>query len=185
MKFKVGDTVRIKNSLIVGQKYNDYVFNKDMEKYKWLTSTIKHVYTSSYTIDIDNGRFSWTEDMLKPYKDYRELLQTGVFGEMSNGKIFVVVNDLLVYNTGGYDRINNLDESLYFSNNVHVVKAVKDCESFDIYKEYYRGDEGGNNVIYYNNILEITETSLRYAFTIDELKELYETKTGRKVVIKE
>ena len=184
MQFKKGDVVRIKNNLIVGQEYNDYVFNKDMEQYKGLTSTIKHVYTSCYTINIDNGDFSWTEDMLEPCKDYRELLQTGVFGEMSDGRIFVVVNDLLVYNTGGYDCISGLDEALYFDRYVYVVKVVKDCNCFDMYIDYYINGKSKEGIIYYNGPLEMSEKSLRYAFTIDELKELYEMKIGREIIIK-
>ena len=184
MQFKEGDVVRIKNDLIVGQNYNNYIFIEDMEKYKGKISTIKHVCTPYYTINVDNGRFSWTEDMLEPCKDYRELLQTGVFGEVSSGKIFVVVNDLLVYNTGGYGHISDLDESLYFDKNVYVVRAVKNCYSFNMYISNYVNNESKEGVIYYNGVLEMSEKSLRYAFTIDELKELYEMKIDRKIVIK-
>ena len=184
MQFKKGDVVRIKNDLIVGQNYNNYRFIEGMEKYKGAISTIKHVCTLYYIINIDNGRFSWTEDMLEPYKDYRELLQTGVFGEMSDGRIFVVVNDLLIYNTGGYDCIGNLNESLYFDSNVYIVKAVKNCYSFDIYIHNYINGKFKEDIIYYNGPLEMSEKSLRYAFTIDELKELYEMKIGREIVIK-
>lgn len=184
MQFKKGDVVRIKNNLIVGQNYNNYIFVENMEKYKGKICTIKHVCTPYYTINIDNGRFSWTEDMLEPCKDYRELLQTGVFGEVSSGKIFVVVNDLLVYNTGSYGRISDLDEALYFDKDVYVVKVVKDCNCFDMYIDYYINGKSKEGVIYYNGPLEMSEKSLRYAFTIDELKELYEMKIGREIIIK-
>lgn len=42
----------------------------------------------------------------------RRDLKTGMFGKMSNGKLFVIVNDLIVYQDGGFDYIKELDKNL-------------------------------------------------------------------------
>ena len=177
MKFKVGDTVRIKNNLIVGQEYNDYVFDKDMEQYKGLTSTIKHVCTPYYRIDIDNGRFGWTEDMLEPCKDYRELLQTGVFGEISNGEVFVVIGNKLVYQNGEFDYINLLNDKLQFKmSNRFIYRLVEGCDSFSQYKKNY------SKPIFVKKAF--TKKELRNYFDIETLKKLYKEETGIEIEIK-
>ena len=42
-------------------------------------------------------------------------LKTGMFGLMSNGNMFVIVGDLIVYQNGGYDEIECMKENLSFS----------------------------------------------------------------------
>lgn len=43
-------------------------------------------------------------------------LKTGMFGVMSDGSRFVIVDDKLVYNFGGHDFISELNDDLSFSN---------------------------------------------------------------------
>lgn len=42
-------------------------------------------------------------------------IKTGMFGKMSDGDLFVVVNDLIVYkDDGGYDEVSCMDDDLRF-----------------------------------------------------------------------
>lgn len=65
--YKVGDKVKIREDLEVFKKYNELFFVKEMEEYKGKIATITRVspIQRSYDIDIDDGDWSWTDDMLK------------------------------------------------------------------------------------------------------------------------
>ena len=70
MKFKVGDRVIIKKSIEEVDR-NKYISVIDpMLKYRGTEAIIKKItrelYSmTSYTLDIDNGRFAWHEDWLE------------------------------------------------------------------------------------------------------------------------
>ena len=56
-------------------------------------------------------------------------LKTGMFGVMSNGKRFVIVNDLIVYQDGGFDCVKELDKDLRFL--CYRIDKLFDVKSFD------------------------------------------------------
>lgn len=70
MKFKEGDKVRIKNTLVVDEDY--YMegsevwdtFTKDMKEYLGMEAVIVDA-SNEYELDIDNAEWSWTDDMLE------------------------------------------------------------------------------------------------------------------------
>lgn len=65
--YKIGDKVKIREDLEVDKRYNELFFVKDMEKYKGKIATITRLspVQHSYDIDIDDGDWCWTDDMLK------------------------------------------------------------------------------------------------------------------------
>ena len=63
--------------------------------------------------------------------DLKKLLKNGVFGIMTDGKEFVVVNDRLIYKNGGYDRIEDIDDTLQFGMNTYGVDKLFNALSFD------------------------------------------------------
>lgn len=67
MMYNVGDKVKIREDLEVDKRYNELFFVKDMEKYKGKIATITRLspVQHSYDIDIDDGDWCWTDDMLK------------------------------------------------------------------------------------------------------------------------
>ena len=65
MKYKVGDKVKIREDLIVGNDYGSDGFVEEMEQYKGKTATITGAFMSKYDIDIDDGDWSWTDEMLE------------------------------------------------------------------------------------------------------------------------
>ena len=71
MNFKVGDKVRIKNDLIVGEYYGGIYFAPKMEKYKGQIGIIKSVnkQIEYYKILINNNtdslKWNWSDEMLE------------------------------------------------------------------------------------------------------------------------
>lgn len=66
MKYKIGDKVKIREDLEIGKEYNDCTFIKNMEQYKGKIATIYYCYSDgSYDIDLDDGEWYWTDDMLE------------------------------------------------------------------------------------------------------------------------
>lgn len=64
-------------------------------------------------------------------------LKSGMFGEMNNGDIFVIVNDLIVYQDGGYDEVpdfDNDDLSYERDEDWSIAKLTKKVVSFNQYK---------------------------------------------------
>ena len=65
MKYKVGDKVKIRADLEVGEEYDEATIVDRMGRYFGKTTTIRHVYENCYTLDVDNGDWIWTDGMLE------------------------------------------------------------------------------------------------------------------------
>lgn len=59
----------------------------------------------------------------------KEDLKTGMFGKMSNGKWFVIVNNLIVYEKGSFDFVGKLNDNLSFAN--YEIEIVVNAFGFD------------------------------------------------------
>ena len=70
--YKAGDCVIVRPDLTQGHGYSVYV-NEEMIKYAGasaiITATWPH-HTGHYMLDIDNGEWEWTSDLLFPDKEY-------------------------------------------------------------------------------------------------------------------
>lgn len=64
MKFKVGDKVRVREDLEVGERY-DYLVTPGMVKYRGEVIEIGDKY-SSYYIQKGSAPYAWTDEMLEP-----------------------------------------------------------------------------------------------------------------------
>ena len=68
MKYKVGDRVRVKSGLNIGQEYGDYTFKCGMDVFRGLDviiSSVSRVFRH-YTIQDDQGAWDWTDEMFEP-----------------------------------------------------------------------------------------------------------------------
>lgn len=65
MKYKVGDKVKIREDLIVGNEYGADDFAEEMELYKGGIATITDIYNNKYFIDVDDGEWYWTDEMFE------------------------------------------------------------------------------------------------------------------------
>lgn len=58
-------------------------------------------------------------------------LKTGMFGKMSNGWLFVIAGDVLVYDSGAWDTISSLDDNLTLCYSRHSIDVLAEVKSFD------------------------------------------------------
>lgn len=68
MRYKVGDRVRVRKDLVVGNVYGGVLFDKKMSSWLGKIVEISEVYTCYYCIR-DGALFVWTDDMLEPITD--------------------------------------------------------------------------------------------------------------------
>ena len=66
MKYKVGDKVKVKKNLIVGETYGGCFFIEEMEECVDKEAVIDEVEVGCYYLDIDDEYFGWTDEMLEP-----------------------------------------------------------------------------------------------------------------------
>lgn len=66
-------------------------------------------------------------------------IKTGMFGVMTDGNNFVIVNDLIVYERGGFDRVNDMDDNLDF-HYFRVNKLYSNCKSFEMLDDILEGE---------------------------------------------
>lgn len=143
MRYKVGDTVRIRKDLVADHQYGPEMLVGQMLKYLGREAKIETVSNNVYCLDIDKNGWSWSEEMLEPVGSDRfskKDLQSGMFGETQDGAIFVVAGYMLVYQAGGFDYLEDLNEDLCFKftdEDNWIARVVKDCHSFDLYKDGY------------------------------------------------
>lgn len=63
MKYNVGDTVKIKSDLEVGNNADKLYITTDMTNYKGKSAHITYAYDGGmYNIDIDNDEYYWSND---------------------------------------------------------------------------------------------------------------------------
>lgn len=66
MKYNIGDQVQVKEDLVGENKYGSDTFVTEMEQYRGKTATITGYdgLGKEYILDIDNGDWNWTDEML-------------------------------------------------------------------------------------------------------------------------
>lgn len=69
-KYKVGDRVRVRSDMTVGETYGLYL-NSSMNSYAGIETRILDIDDDNYTLKIDNGRFYWSEIMLEPVSKFK------------------------------------------------------------------------------------------------------------------
>ena len=75
MRFKVGDKVRVREDLVVDEKYGDLHLTKSMERFKGQIVTIEEVREEDrtrYNLKEDNDKFWWSTEMLEPIEKERK-----------------------------------------------------------------------------------------------------------------
>ena len=65
MKYKVGDKVKVRDDLLVGNCYSYYVYRGDMVNFRGKTVTIKSVAYNFYRIEEDRQTSCWTDAMFE------------------------------------------------------------------------------------------------------------------------
>lgn len=89
-------------------------------------------------------------------------LTTGMFGVMSNGQSFVIVNDLIVYQEGGFDFTENLKDDLSF--NHYCINELVYAQSF---RQAQMKSE--NTILLYDRLAEMAKKET--VMTIAEIEK--------------
>lgn len=101
MKFEVGDKVRIRRNLKDGEEYNGVPFNEKMKKYKGETAEIIREISGGYELDIDDGKWCWSDDMFYPKESFLKAnLKNGDIITTRNGRKGIIENKRLIFVDG-------------------------------------------------------------------------------------
>ena len=159
MKYKVGDKVRIRSDLKVGERYGDFDFSKDMKEFLGKQVTIEESFENfnSYDIKEDDYGFCWTDEMIecKVYYDLDEF-----WNDWKNEKICIKFN-----NSNDFDKFID-----YHFKHFNIKLPKPNIEYFDTTKHviYYtlmpdkwglaNNDEITNyNVITYDDFIKLVK----------------------------
>lgn len=122
MKFKVGDTVRIRNDLKADQKYGFHMVNQDMVNMGGNLYTIEEIlaFPDHITYRLEGSCWAWTEEMLEPADNIVRMADGTIIGDFSTGGFcdsfrggkIPVVNDLIVSPTEMERTMDRLLEAL-------------------------------------------------------------------------
>lgn len=162
MKFKVGDKVRVREDLVIGNCYGKERFVDGMKEYKGQIFTIKKIYEGIYIFE--KNIFNWTDEMLEKVKKeketqgktFREVIADIKKGEVweSEEKIISLMNtnDVVITLKDRDRRINSMgfvSSTLYhlqrkqytFEEAFKAYEKGKEIES--CYSQYKYKKEGG------------------------------------------
>lgn len=102
-------------------------------------------------------------------EDLRYLLKNGVFGKMSNGYLFVVVDDKILYKSGGWDRLCDCRSDLTF--NYYKIDYLVDTYCFDTADRITLDPYGDESDIIYDRSGKYGVTKKSVDMTIEEIEE--------------
>lgn len=141
MKFKVGDTVKIRENLSLGRYYSIHL-SRSMLLNKGKEAKIIYVDSrdNSYQLDVDDGSWWWSEDMLEPYtsKIAKKDLQDGDKCILKNNEKAFVIDKTVVTKDDVlslYDYNSKLEHN--FNSNFDIVRITRPVG----YKTIYKNDE--------------------------------------------
>lgn len=141
MKFKVGDQVKIREDLSLGKYYSVHL-SRSMLLNKGKEAKITYISPDDDTchLDIDDGIWWWSEDMLEPYmaEIRKSDLKDGDYCIFKNKERAIKMGEYVVANGGGIPlkEYNNKLEHNYNSN-YDIVRIDRPTE----YKTIYKNDE--------------------------------------------
>lgn len=141
MKFKVGDMVRVRNDLSLGKYYSIHL-SRSMVLNKGKIAKIICVdsHDGSYQLDIDDGIWWWSEDMLEPYvyKFTKSDLEDGDYCVLKNKDKAIKMGKYVVMD-GGATSLKEYNNKLEHNYNpdYDIVRVDRPVE----YKTIYINDE--------------------------------------------
>ena len=99
---------------------------------------------SPYTSVIDWLRRWYEFELVEEKQEEKKVftkkdIKTGMFGVMNDDKRFVIVDDLIVYEKGSFDRVSGMDEDLDLIF-YRIDKLYSNCKSFNMLGEVLKGE---------------------------------------------
>lgn len=141
MKFKVGDTVKIRKDLSLGERYSIHL-SKSMLLNKGKKAKIIYIDScdGSYQLDVDDGSWWWSNDMLEPYiVEMRKLdLEDEDYCIFKNEDKAIKIGEYVITDDGAIPlkEYNNKLEHNY-NPDYDIIRVDRPVE----YKTIYKNDE--------------------------------------------
>lgn len=82
MKYKVGDKVKVREDLEIGETYGGLTFSVQMREYRGQIVTIKTADDDSYQIEEDELNWYWTEEMLEDIEEENTISEEMTIGQV-------------------------------------------------------------------------------------------------------
>jgi len=115
MKYKVGDKVKIRKDLEEGVQYGSEWFTNLMCKLRGKETTITKVLSKFYTLKVDDGMWSWSEEMLEPICDFN-------------------IGDKVIFNSAGKNKLTGVFTISEINTDLGIpyfkLKEMKECTWF-------------------------------------------------------
>lgn len=165
---KVGDKVKIRGDLEVGQKFNTCDFTKEMKKYRDKLAKIEFICGRFILLDIDNQEFGWTEDMFDKIEEdnnMKELTFKEVITNIKEDEVWES-NDISIFKTKD-------DISIDWKNGGDNGVLIFDDEKFKLKRKQYNFEEAFK---FFEKGREIESVVSRKCFKIRDSVSVYITK---------
>lgn len=186
MEYKVGDVVRIKNNLQVGEKYGMCRVIQDMLDYRGTLQTIKYIDPDGDLCLGDNTPYVWDKNMVELVKtkdDLEEHIRVNEVKEVDDmeykiGDVVRIKDD--IQEGEEYGECDVIDSMLKYRGTVHAIEYIDDDGDFYLtdvknsYNDHYVWNEGMVDFIGINQ--PITPKASRetiYNYLLDDLSEMY------------
>lgn len=165
---KVGDKVKIREDLEVGQKFNTCDFTKEMKKYRDKLAKIEFICGRFILLDIDNQEFGWTEDMFDKIEEdnnMKELTFKEVIANIKEGEVWESDVSYISKRKGVVDIWDNKPSK--------TVKSILDDALFILQRKQYSFEEAFKS---FEKGREIESVVSRKCFKIRDSVSVYITK---------
>lgn len=162
---KVGDKVKIREDLEVGQKFNTCDFTKEMKKYRDKLAKIEFICGRFILLDIDNQEFGWTEDMFDKIEEdnnMKELTFKEVITNIKEDEVWES-NDISIFKTKD-------DISIDWKNGDDNGVLIFDDEKFKLKRKQYNFEEAFK---FFEKGKEIVSAVSRKCFKIRDSVSVY------------
>lgn len=145
MKYKVGDKVKVRDDLVIGNCYSYYAYCGNMVNFRGKTVTIKSVAYYFYRIEEDRQTSCWTDGMFEDDFEEDEEVSTSTEAETAKFRAFL-------------EEVANLDADDY-DKEYAMLKDIVDCGYNARYKDEYDYDEAVNGLCnFYRTFTPTKET---------------------------
>lgn len=144
MRFEIGDKVKIREGLVDGEEYNGVPFNGKMKKYEGEIAKITKKLSEDYELDIDNGEWCWSDDMLEHIPN----LKNGDIITRRDLKEGIITGDRIriIDNGVSWMDISNYTEELKFryadNENFDIIKVERPVEYKTVFERAEDGEKG-------------------------------------------
>lgn len=185
MEYKIGDAVRIKDNLVVGEKYGECNVIKDMLRFRGTIDTIDNIdIDGDYYLTGDDNPYVWHKDMLEPIElkdDLKEEIKEENDMGYKVGDVVRIKNDLKKGKK--YGECFVVEGMLKFKGTIDTIKHIDTDGDFELTNNPYLWNKGMvvpiKQIIPINDLESVKMDRLAiYQYILNNLEESYKAKNN-------